>query len=534
MTNYGNHYSKKKTSQNEPIPEKDMIENNAGGYAFKITPEQKFRRFLILETEGGSYYVTERELTIVNAKSIEEFIKHDGKKAVDIIVEISDGGKAYKNDPALYALAMACSSDDKEVRNYALKSLPKVARIGTHLFHFLEFVENFRGWGRALRNAVADWYLSKDNDTLAYQVVKYQKRDGWSNRDALRLSHPKTDDEVKNQIFQWITQDKIDMDYTDSKPLNFIRAFEEGKKADTKRIIELINQYNLPREAILTEFLNVKEVWQALLQDIGLTALLRNLGNLSKIRLLSTYHEKELDYVINKITDKELLTKARIHPLQVLATLMTYSTGRGARGNGEWDVVPPVVDALDKSFYMTFDNVEPSGKHILLALDVSGSMTMYNIIGIPNLTPRKGSAAMALITARTEKHYTFLGFREKISPLNISPRQRLDDVIRYINNLEFGPTDCALPMIWAMDNNVKADAFVIYTDSETWYGDIHPVQALSEYRKKMGVPDAKLIVVSMVANDFSIADPDDPNMLDIVGFDTSTPQLISEFIKGNI
>jgi 60 kDa SS-A/Ro ribonucleoprotein len=85
-----------------------------------------------------------------------------------------------------------------------------------------------------------------------------------------------------------------------------------------------------------------------------------------------------------------------------------------------------------------------------------------------------------------------------------------------------------------MENNVKADAFVVYTDSETWYGDIHPVQALAEYRKKMGVPDAKLIVVSMVASDFSIADPDDPNMMDVIGFNTSTPQLISEFIRGEI
>jgi 60 kDa SS-A/Ro ribonucleoprotein len=35
----------------------------------------------------------------------------------------------------------------------------------------------------------------------------------------------------------------------------------------------------------------------------------------------------------------------------------------------------------------------------------------------------------------------------------------------------------------------------------------------------------------MVANEFSIADPDDPGMLDVVGFDTATPQLVSDFAR---
>jgi 60 kDa SS-A/Ro ribonucleoprotein len=93
-----------------------------------------------------------------------------------------------------------------------------------------------------------------------------------------------------------------------------------------------------------------------------------------------------------------------------------------------------------------------------------------------------------------------------------------------------GGTDCALPMIWALKNKVEVDAFVVYTDSETWHGKIHPVQALREYRDRMGIP-AKLIVVGMVANQFSIADPNDAGMLDVVGFDTASPQLIADFAR---
>jgi 60 kDa SS-A/Ro ribonucleoprotein len=38
----------------------------------------------------------------------------------------------------------------------------------------------------------------------------------------------------------------------------------------------------------------------------------------------------------------------------------------------------------------------------------------------------------------------------------------------------------------------------------------------------------------MISNGFSIADPNDAGMLDIVGFDTSTPGLMAEFVRGNV
>jgi 60 kDa SS-A/Ro ribonucleoprotein len=115
-----------------------------------------------------------------------------------------------------------------------------------------------------------------------------------------------------------------------------------------------------------------------------------------------------------------------------------------------------------------------------------------------------------------------------LTPLTISPRQRLDDVVKLTSALPFGGTDCALPMVEALKHRWPVDVFVIYTDSETWAGNIHPAHALREYRERMGIA-AKLIVVGMASNGFSIADPNDAAMLDVVGFDTATPQVIAGF-----
>ena len=170
---------------------------------------------------------------------------------------------------------------------------------------------------------------------------------------------------------------------------------------------------------------------------------------------------------------------------------------------------------------------------------------------MPGLTPRDASAALALVTAATEERYEIVGFfagrrgwksdrngpwdflKNGLTPLAISPRQRLDDAIKTVTDLPFGGTDCALPMLYALAKEREVDTFVIYTDSETWAGDIHPAQALQEYRDWSGIA-ARLVVVGMVSNGFSIADPADPGMLDVVGFDTATPQLISDFASGSL
>jgi len=223
------------------------------------------------------------------------------------------------------------------------------------------------------------------------------------------------------------------------------------------------------------------------------------------------------------------LRQARVHPLAVLMALKVYAAGHGMRGKLAWEPVPQVTDALNEAFYLSFGAVEPTGKRLLLAVDVSGSMGMGYVAGT-FLTAREAAAVMALVTANVESGYHIMGFDHEFSPLGITPRQRLDDVVARMSNLDFGATDCALPMLWALQRRVPVDAFVVYTDSETWYGQMHPVQALREYREKTGVA-AKLVVVGMTATEFTIADPDDGGMLDVVGFDTAVPQVMSDFIK---
>ena len=568
MSRYAEQTSQRKTPQGEQA-RPDQRQNNAGGFVFAVSNWSRLDRFLVLGADGPTYYVSERQLVRENAKAVEACIAEDGLRTVARIVEVSDAGRAPKNDPAIFALALAASAKDPAVRAAALAALPKVCRIGTHLLHFANDVRHFRGWGPALRKAVSRWYTEKTADSLAYDVAKYQQRDSFAQRDLLRLAHPESPSRAHAATLAWSTKGIAKIGDTTKKKGTEARrgtpalreelpalllAVEEIHSPDTSvaRACVLIRQHRMPHECVPNEMKSKPEVWAALLESMGLTAILRNLGKMSAVGLLRPM-SPESELVCQRLSDQRALFKARVHPLAVLIAMRTYASGHGLRGNSTWNAVPRIVDTLDGTFYSSFETIEPTGKRIMLALDVSGSMSAP-MSGAP-LSCREASAAMAMVTARTEKQYMVTAFTSGVrgqwdvhygrgngssiggrwggagglSELTISPRQRLDDIVKTTSALPMGGTDCSLPMIYAYAKNIQVDAFVIYTDSETWAGEVHPYQALREYRQKFNIP-AKLVVVGMESNEFSIADPTDAGMMDVVGFDSAAPAVLSDFI----
>lgn len=499
--------------------------NNAGAkQVYAIDDMQRLRRFLILGTDGGTYYQSERAITDQNVETLARLIGSDARAVVDAVVELSVSGRAPKNDYCLFALAaVAGHATDAADRKYALSKLTQVARTGTHLFQFLEYAQKFRGWGRSLKTAVADWYLGKDTDKLSYQLVKYRQRNGWTHRDALRLSHPKTKDSARNALFNFaVTGNATEADER-------VQAFDYVQKHPAAaRSIAL--EGLLPWEAFPTEALNDRHVWECLLSSdsVPYGALVRQLPRLTRIGLLGDPAAKAC--VVEKLTSHARIAASRMHPVNLLNALVSYRSGRSQQGSGEWLPVQGIADALDAAFYQSFKTVEPTGKRILLALDVSGSMGWATINGLA-ITPMQASVAMAMATLHAEQNVDVTGFSHTLVPLDLSVRRRLDDNIRVVEKVRMGATDCGLPMLYAMQTGTKYDAFIVYTDNETWYGKMPPANALREYRVKSGVHDAKLIVNAMTATNFSIADPDDPNMLDMPGLDSAAPKIMGDFIR---
>lgn len=506
-----------------PLP--GQIPNNAGGYYYKIDDWALLDRFLILGTEAGTYYVRPVKLTEENTSVIQRMLLTDGVKVVQRIVEISASGRAPKNDTAIFALALAASCKEVATRQAALAALPKVARTGTHLLQFADYVNRMRGWGRALRRAVGNWFTEMPVEKLSLQAVKYYQREGWSLRDLLRLSHPKCDqDEERRALLNWI----VKPDASGCFGIRLLEGMYQAKEAaSNEEIAAIIRKYSLPREALPTQALNSVEVWNALLVDMPMMAMIRNLGKMSQVGLLQPLVAAS-DYVASRLRDPEELMRARINPFHILLALRVYAQGRGELGSLNWSPVAAIVDALDQAYEAAFTLVTPTNKRILVGVDVSGSMQSAQCAGSPILGVVEAAAAVALFLVRTEKNAYVMAFDTDERNLAITPKQRLDDVIANVRR-EGGGTNLAVPVMHALNNHLDVDAFIILTDNETWAGKTQPAEALQKYRKLIN-PQAKLVVMAMQANGGTICDPDDPLSFGVAGFDASAPQLAMDFI----
>lgn len=513
--------------QTEPLWDKRQVQNNAGGYVFNTEKHIQFRRFLILGTQDGSYYVGEKELTVENAKNIINYIKSDGLAAVAQIVDVSGSGLAPKNDPAIFALALACTYGDEDTRLEAYEKVSSVCRTGTHLFTFCQYVNNLKGWSRGLRKAVANWYTSKTIDNLSYQLIKYRQRNGWTHRDVLRLCHAKAKSESQNDVFKWVVG-KSQLDGIEGRSI--INLYENIRNSPNNLELALsaVKEHNLPREALPTELLNNKDVWQTMLPKMPLTAMLRNLGKMSSLGMFESNFDANILTVVNKLNG-EAIRASKVHPMSIFLALKTYSQGHGNRGKLFWPVNQKIVDSLNDAFYLAFNNVTPTGKNIVVGLDVSGSMCSQMVAGT-SISSAEAAAAMTLVLLNTEPNVQIVGFSDKLENLNIGKRTSLNEIL---GKFKGGGTDCGIPFAYAINKKLNVDTFVLFSDSETWAGSNHVCKLIDYYRKNIN-KDAKVVGVGMAANKFQLTEPGDLKSINVAGCDSSVPQLINEFIKESV
>ena len=315
------------TPQSEPLDER-QVPNSANGYSYPVTDWTRLDRFLILGSEGGSYYASQRKLTLENAAAVQRCVQEDGPATVERITGIALSGRAPRFGPPLFALAICASKGDEETRELALAQLPRMARTGTNLMLFVQFVLIMRGWGRGLRSALRDWYLEKTPQQVAYQVVKYRQREGWTHRDLLRKCHALVDQDNQDlrDIFQWVTHGGLP---PESDATRLIHAYEQARTADTKTLVRLIRENRMSWEMVPPEKLSEAEVWGALAEDMPLVATMRNLGNLTRHGIIAPMKFQRAVTSIGQIGQD---AAPRIHPIAVLQALLTYQAGKGLRG----------------------------------------------------------------------------------------------------------------------------------------------------------------------------------------------------------
>lgn len=508
-----------------PGRESEMAPNNNGGISFVIDDWSYFDRFLIIGPQNGNNAKSAVDVTDESVRRVISLIGVDGKRVIETAKSISIAGRAPKNDSAIVAIALAASFGSAEVQTAAYDAMLEVCRTGTHLFLFIQVLNQFGKWNAAAKRGVAAWYNTKKPDRLAVQLLKYQQRNGWSHRDVFRLAHIKPRDDVQNAMFRrTIKSEDTSLDMMLPALYSVVDELN-SPSTDSKRIVSLIEQNtNVSWEMVPTQFLNDKNVLAALLPNMGMTAMIRQLGRFTT-NGLTTPLSDTAKIIKSKILDEDALKKGRIHPITILTAVRSYERGMGRSGT-TWRPDAQIVSALNQSFYKTFDFLEDTGAGVMLGIDCSGSMFSM-AVGESGLVAADVAAAMAMAIIHSHENYFVGGFSSSFKPLNITKGMDLEQVLNIIQRFDWTSTNISSVAKYAQDNKIEVDVFGIITDNDVNTG-IQPTKALNNYRKAMGKRSAQIVCATSMSN-FTVADKADPYQIDIPGFDSSVPAIFSEF-----
>lgn len=531
-----NFFTKKKTNtpQTQPIPgrEAEMIQGRSGGFMFDAGIWQMLRRCLLIGTAHSTYYALKQELTEDFVAVVRQAVAKNPSRVAEEILYASDG-RAINNSAPIFALVLLSMGDTQAAKQAFGEIFPQVIRTASHFYEWLNYTKSLRGFGKVVREAGKTWLSREDVKGLAYQLLKYQQRQGFSHRDALRLFHVKPPTQTHRELFEWVVKgwEELPADIP-SEALAQIWWYEWLKRNPTQTH-EAITQGHLTHEMAAPVGNMDKQAWHLLFQQMPIGAMLRNLGSLTELGVLRADESGNILRVEAVLTNKEHLRKGRIHPIDVLKALKTYqSGGKLGRSKKTWTPVPRIVDILEKAVELSFDVVEPTGKVFMHAVDVSGSMS-WAVVDSVGLTYCEIAATMALVTAKAEENYMIRGFSTNFRELGITAKDSFSSAVRKASNQNFGGTNASVAYEWMIKHKFKADVVCFWTDSESWAGSQHPSQALAEYRKKVN-PNVKAVYITLASSQITLVDPQDPLSWDLAGFDPGIPRIIQMLAKGEL
>ena len=539
------------TPQRRPLAGRSQVRNAAGGYVFAKDLWTQVEDFLIVGTTGGTYYVGADRLTMANVEVLDRAIAADGPRVVALITEISTAqpATAPKPRPCLFALAAAAAKGDPQTVQAVKAAFPRVVRTTDHLATFFGYWKNLAGkptlgksgsspvTGRAMRTTLASWFTAGDVHDVAFRALKARQRatpqgEAMTLRDVIRIAHPAGSSPEHATLIGWlagrVSDDQARATLADVDNFLVAQAVTSAAQA-----VAVIRERHVPWEFLPSGVLSEPEIWSELIDTIGLTALIRNLARMTRIGTIAPFAEATRR-VTARLTDGGALARARIHPMDAYLALKVYQSGQarhpGARPTS-FSPVPAVVDALETAHELSFGNVAPSGRRILVAVDSSGSMTGHQVAA--NGT-RLGSAyevasTVAVMLARIEgAGLHVIDVDTSVHASRVTPRASLREIAGW--RPSGGGTDLSLPFSWAAGERLSVDGILVLTDNETWAGRQHPAEALAAYRKVVN-PAVRVVVVSLTPVGYSIADHGDEGVLAVAGLDASLPKLISGFIR---
>lgn len=495
----------------------DITKNEAGGVAFKMTPEHALAQYAVTGTFYNSYYVNdsrqlERLLELLKEVSFEYVAK-------TAIYARQEG--YMKDTPAALCAWLAANDIDLLKRVFF-----RVIDNPVMLRKFVQFVRSGvfgrRSFGYAPKKLI-NKYLTNTN----YEVLfKGSIGKDPSLADVIKMTHPKPKDKTQEAFFRYVCgYDDVDLDDLPQVVQEY-ELFKKYLPTDIPRNVDF---------RFLTSLPLTKEHWK----KIALTAPWHMTRmNLNTFKRYGVLDDPEIVSVIaERLQNEELIRKNKVFPYQLFITYMSIPR----------DEMPiEIIGALKNAVLISMNNVPDFDPEMQIAIcpDVSGSMGSRIAANGQGIARYIDVAAIftAAIKSKTN-NYILLPFNHDL--VNISEIiHKNDDVFSLASKIQRlcdGGTNCSVPMEYILSEYCpsKPDIIIYISDNESWIDttsryakNTHMNKLWKEYKRKRN-PNAKLICWD-IAPYRTVQVKDNPDVLNIGGFSDRVFDIIYLFANNKL
>jgi len=496
------------TPQSKPLPGKEhrMKSNPAGGYGFDEGAAGIVRRFVVLGIDNGTFYTSEHALARKTVDAIRSYANEDTDGFADLLTYARGVAMRQRDPLAAYAVGLDAvrSNPDKAAKLYEIFN--DMIRTGGDMLVFMGYTRALgRGVGRGMRKAISRWYNRRNPQDTEFQIAKYRKRGGFAHEDVVRLAHPRPRSDYLSRVFRYITGH--------GPPTPLFENIEAAKKVSTMSALEeIIKRGKLTWEMIPTDPWHKRpEFWDFMIPRLPPLAFVRHLHRFTD-RCISGDHYCLRAKAIDRISRLNR-GDARVHPGRVFNAYLELVKRR--------KLDSAMATELEEAFFRGFTDMERAHSSVAVALDMSGSMRWEN------RTHMAGALGVLLAKKFIGAHTYYFDTRA-VTPdeAGVSPRE-----------LAFGRAGSPLGGGTAVSrvierieaDGVAADAIVIVTDEQSWYGR-HPVAAFDDYKRRIN-RNAKLVVLSLAADGISLTDPERSDQMTVAGWTPDAADIVARFIE---
>lgn len=462
--------------------------------AYTRSAEEQYVQTLLTNTMSNTFYTSQHELMDEAAQLHHEMATTRPDFMAKAIV-FARGEGLMRLQPLFGLAILSIYRPDL----FALIFL-QVVRIPSDLSDFLTILKGLgRGeGGRAVKRQV-NRFLSGVSE---YWAVKYNGRGrGYSLGDAIATAHPKPEDLQQQALFRYLRGQEANLAL-----LPQVEALEQLKAAQSEEErIACIERGKLPYETVTGAIKPSKAVWEALLYQMPTFALLRHMNALQRAGVLE--EKRNLEYVVNRMTDKQALRKAKILPFRLATAFRQVDH-------------PELRDALREAVELTFDNLPELGERTAIFLDISGSMNGSYL--------ETGAVFALALYKKTQGSSLFWLFDTNVYDAKPS---RHDSILTQAERIRaIGGTDTGAPVRKLIEERKVVDQIIIITDEQQNSGSPF-YQQLKRYRSKVN-RETKAFIVDLAPYRHAMVPDQDPRSFYIYGWSDTVLSYIAQSVQG--